>query len=375
MIPVWLLSWRHSGFSVHTSVTVPQDDGAGLERLARYLLRPPVSLERLHVDEQARTIAYARRAGHGAGLPSSSPPLDPDEFLARVLMHIPEPRLHEIRYCGAYSSVVRARRRCAQATAGAASPPGGPAGAQPPDDPDLRALRHRWAELIRRIYEVDPLVCPRCGGPMRIIAFITQPKVIATILAHLAAKGADGRSPPGAADNQRPAAWGAASPALAGAPPLPTSSHLPCGGRDGESHAQQACRAWLSPLRSLPSPPIAPVRCLPQPPSPESAPPRLLTEPSTALPCPKARKEIPIPERPTSAGSPGRSYPTRLAICCSTSSTTPATIEASSLPSFDNLAACHRAPTSCSSRATRPDHARVRVAQSTGDPTTISMKR
>ena len=121
-------------------------------------------------------------------------------------MHIPEPRLHLIRYSGAYSSVVRARRRCAQAAAGASYSPGGPASAEPPDDPDLRALRHRWAELIRRIYEVDPLVCPRCGGPMRIIAFITQPKIIATILAHLAAKGADGRSPPGTSHNQRPAA-------------------------------------------------------------------------------------------------------------------------------------------------------------------------
>ena len=36
--------------------------------------------------------------------------------------------------------------------------------------------------------------------------WLTQPKVIANILAHLAAKGADGRSPPGASRNQRPAA-------------------------------------------------------------------------------------------------------------------------------------------------------------------------
>ena len=201
-----LLSWRHSGFSVHTSVTVAPGDGAGLERLARYLLRPPVSLDRLRVDEQARTIAYARRAGHGAGLPTPAIPLDPDEFLARILMHVPEPRLHVIRYYGAYSSVVRARRRCAQAAAGAASSPGGPPGPEPPDDPDLRALRHRWAELIRRIYEVDPLICPRCGATMRIIAFITQSKVIATILAHITATGADGRGPPGASHNQRPAA-------------------------------------------------------------------------------------------------------------------------------------------------------------------------
>jgi len=36
-----LPSWRHSGFSVHTSVTVPPDDRDDLHRLARYLLRPP----------------------------------------------------------------------------------------------------------------------------------------------------------------------------------------------------------------------------------------------------------------------------------------------------------------------------------------------
>ena len=32
--------------------------------------------------------------------------------------------------------------------------------------------RRRWAELVRQIFEVDPLACPRCGGPMRILAFV-----------------------------------------------------------------------------------------------------------------------------------------------------------------------------------------------------------
>ncbi len=30
-----------------------------------------------------------------------------------------------------------------------------------------REARRRWAELLRRIYEVDPLTCPACGGAMR----------------------------------------------------------------------------------------------------------------------------------------------------------------------------------------------------------------
>jgi len=31
-----------------------------------------------------------------------------------------------------------------------------------------------WAEMIRKVYEVDPMVCPQCGGTMKIIAFITE---------------------------------------------------------------------------------------------------------------------------------------------------------------------------------------------------------
>jgi hypothetical protein len=42
----------------------------------------------------------------------------------------------------------------------------------------------RLAELLKRIFEVDPLACPRCGAAMRIIAFILDGAVIAAILRH-----------------------------------------------------------------------------------------------------------------------------------------------------------------------------------------------
>lgn len=44
------------------------------------------------------------------------------------------------------------------------------------------AAKRAWARLIKEVYEVDPLICPRCTGPMRIIAFIEQSEVIAKIL-------------------------------------------------------------------------------------------------------------------------------------------------------------------------------------------------
>jgi len=56
--------------------------------------------------------------------------------------------------------------------------------------------RRRWADLLRLIYEVDPLVCPKSGGAMRVIALIQEPKVIDKILKHLGEKGRNARAGP-----------------------------------------------------------------------------------------------------------------------------------------------------------------------------------
>ncbi len=45
-------------------------------------------------------------------------------------------------------------------------------------------------------YEVDPLVCPKCGSQMKVIAFITEPRVIRRILDHLKKKAHSKRAPP-----------------------------------------------------------------------------------------------------------------------------------------------------------------------------------
>jgi hypothetical protein len=39
--------------------------------------------------------------------------------------------------------------------------------------------------MIQKIYEVDPLICPKCQGRMKLIAFIGDQKVIEKILKHL----------------------------------------------------------------------------------------------------------------------------------------------------------------------------------------------
>jgi hypothetical protein len=42
-----------------------------------------------------------------------------------------------------------------------------------------------WAEMIRKVYEVDPMVCPECGGQTKVIAFITDFAVVDSIIDHL----------------------------------------------------------------------------------------------------------------------------------------------------------------------------------------------
>jgi hypothetical protein len=44
-------------------------------------------------------------------------------------------------------------------------------------------LSKTWRECIKKIWEVDPLLCPNCGGEMKIISFIKEASVIRQIAA------------------------------------------------------------------------------------------------------------------------------------------------------------------------------------------------
>lgn len=65
------------------------------------------------------------------------------------------------------------------------SPSPGPAPAAEADTRAPLEVRRSWARLLPKVYEVDPLICPRCGGAMKVIAVIEQPAVIRRILDHL----------------------------------------------------------------------------------------------------------------------------------------------------------------------------------------------
>mgnify|MGYP001814308730 CR=1 FL=1 len=93
-----------------------------------------------------------------------------------------------VRYYGFYSNVARGKRKKAAVDD------------QIPSiiEPELGtgALRRNWARLIQKVYEVDPLLCPKCAAQMKIIAFIEDEDVIRKILKHLGLWDAKRKPPP-----------------------------------------------------------------------------------------------------------------------------------------------------------------------------------
>jgi hypothetical protein len=72
-----------------------------------------------------------------------------------------------------------------------------------PAPPKRSQAHYLWAVLIARIYEVFPLLCPLCGGQMRIIAFITHSADIRQMLDHIGVQS----EPPNIAPARGPPLW------------------------------------------------------------------------------------------------------------------------------------------------------------------------
>jgi ribosomal protein S27E len=94
--PEWaarILSWRHTGFSVHSQVRAKTSVEA--ERVGKYMIRPLLSLERLSLDEKQGQVCY-RYGKKGEEVER----MDDLEFIARVTSHIPDKGQVTVRYFG-----------------------------------------------------------------------------------------------------------------------------------------------------------------------------------------------------------------------------------------------------------------------------------
>jgi hypothetical protein len=169
----------HEGFSLHAKVLIPAGEPERLEHLCRYIARPPIATGRLSISKSGRVVYGLRRHWRDG---TSAVSFDPLTFIERLAALVPRPRAHQLTYHGVLAPAAAWRDLVVPAQPKRR-------GAPSPDSasPSERQGQHRltWAELLKRVFAIDVLVCPHCGAKRKPIALITQPEVIRKILSHL----------------------------------------------------------------------------------------------------------------------------------------------------------------------------------------------
>ncbi len=178
---------NQQGFSLHAAVRCAMNQRNKLEQLCRYITRPAIANERLKLNS-AGDVVLQLKSPYQDG--TTHIVMTPLEFMQRLAALVPRPRLNLIRFHGVLAPNAKLR---AEIT------PGGLINvsetADELDNPPqhARSARMSWAQLLKRVFDIDIEHCPHCGGTMKIIAAILEPAVITKILDHL---GLPTRAPP-----------------------------------------------------------------------------------------------------------------------------------------------------------------------------------
>jgi hypothetical protein len=146
------------GFDLHARQRIQGEDREGVERMCRYLLRPPLARKRLKVLPDGRVQLGLKRAWSDGTRAICFEPLD---FLGKLAALVPIPRMHTIRFQGVFSAHARLRPEVV-----------------PKGKGDSTACEHDQEGTGLS----SGLECPRCESRMQAIAAITDPTVIRKIL-------------------------------------------------------------------------------------------------------------------------------------------------------------------------------------------------
>lgn len=174
-------SWNHSGFGVHVGDPVQPNDENTRLFLARYLRKAPVAESRLSIDESGLdpTLVY-----HAPGEDDDKVvTFSPLQFLAELSLHIPDTFEQTTRYYGAYSSSHRGKLAREQKYRSMVKNNFKPLEQEEQKKPASQS----FARCMKRVFEIDPLKCPKCHEQMKIVAFLCEPREIekiATILGY-----------------------------------------------------------------------------------------------------------------------------------------------------------------------------------------------
>jgi hypothetical protein len=198
-----LLSWRNSGFSIDNSIRLYGSDNKARESLSQYIARCPISLEKLKYESFHSKVLF-KTPKYNDYFKENFRVFNVLDFIALVTAHIPPKHKQYIRRYGLYSSRSRGKWKeydylCKLAPEGWKEKHNQEFATDVPVPEtqecsvDEKKRKSTWARLIKKVYGMDPLICPRCGGTMKIIAIILDSEETTKILKHLIKIG---RAPP-----------------------------------------------------------------------------------------------------------------------------------------------------------------------------------
>ena len=184
------------GINVHAGVAFDARDKPRMERMCRYLARPPIAQDRLTLRADG-AIQYNMKKTWRDG--THAIVLQPLDLIARICAMIPPPRFNMIRFHGVLAPNAKLRpevvpekktKMLANESAAelAAAEQVGLFGNDPP-----KPERNSWAWLIKRVFLVDVTQCPKCDGKMKWLDACTEERDINRVLA---AHGLAPRAPP-----------------------------------------------------------------------------------------------------------------------------------------------------------------------------------
>jgi Putative transposase/Transposase zinc-binding domain len=187
-----------AGFSVHANVAIREHRREQLERLCRYMCRPPLAIDRLGRLPDGR-LTYRMKTPWRDG--TTHVIFSASEFLEKLAALVPAPRAHLVRFYGVLAPAAKWRPRVVPMTPterseaeNAADNEAGCTHAHEPENGRVRRRRnYAWAELMKRVWAIDVLECPRCFGRMRLVAAIRAENTLRRILECLALPS---RAPP-----------------------------------------------------------------------------------------------------------------------------------------------------------------------------------
>lgn len=175
------------GFDLHAGTRAAGRDRKARERLSRYLLRPPLSNDRLTQTSGGKYRVALKRAWDDG---TTALVLSGQELMARLVLLVTPPKVHTVRYFGGWARRSKLRPFIVPFVAATSAVETNASAKVGAGSHCRHRYRLSWAQALAKVFEIDVTVCPRCNEKsMRRIAVFHDPKVLRAIAEAIERKG------------------------------------------------------------------------------------------------------------------------------------------------------------------------------------------